>query len=124
MSHCRFEKNIEKNSRLVWVSHTCSNCGYIDWTDVIDARFFNGSYREFSWNYCPCCGNKIINECEEPIDEAYYDPAYICTFDWSLADNGWADHTCSECGYTENLDIHVYLDWNYCPNCGRKIENH
>ena len=32
---------------------------------------------------------------------------------WSLADNGWADHTCSECGYTKNTDIHVRLDWDF-----------
>ncbi len=37
---------------------------------------------------------------------------------WSLADNGWADHKCSNCGYTKNTDIHVTLDWRYCPNCG------
>lgn len=44
-----------------------------------------------------------------------------CHFKWSLADNGWADHTCSECGYRENTDIHVSLGWSYCPNCGRKV---
>lgn len=40
---------------------------------------------------------------------------------WKLADNEWADWTCSNCGYTENAentDIHVHLDWKYCPNCG------
>lgn len=37
---------------------------------------------------------------------------------WKLADNGWADHICSNCGYTENTDIHVRLDWKYCPGCG------
>ena len=37
---------------------------------------------------------------------------------WKLADNGWADHICSECGYTENTDIHVSLGYRYCPNCG------
>lgn len=41
---------------------------------------------------------------------------------WRLADNGWADHICSECGFTENTDIHVSLKWNYCPNCGVKME--
>lgn len=45
-----------------------------------------------------------------------------CRFKWSLARNGWADHTCSECGYRENTDIHVSLGWHYCPNCGRRIE--
>lgn len=44
-----------------------------------------------------------------------------CRFKWSLARNGWADHTCSECGYRENTDIHVSLGWHYCPNCGRKV---
>ena len=37
---------------------------------------------------------------------------------WSLADNGWADHTCSVCGFTKNTDIHVRLGWSFCPNCG------
>lgn len=37
---------------------------------------------------------------------------------WNLADNGWADHTCSECGWVKNTDIHVALGYNYCPNCG------
>lgn len=41
---------------------------------------------------------------------------------WSLADNGWADHTCSECGFCENTDIHVKLDWKYCPKCGTEME--
>lgn len=41
---------------------------------------------------------------------------------WSLADNGWADHTCSVCGYTKNTDIHVRLDWKYCPYCGSRMK--
>ncbi len=41
---------------------------------------------------------------------------------WQLADNGWADHICSVCGYTKNTDIHVSLGWRYCPNCGAKME--
>lgn len=36
---------------------------------------------------------------------------------YSFADNGWADHTCSECGYVENADVHVGF-WDYCPVCG------
>ena len=42
---------------------------------------------------------------------------------WQLADNGWADHICSECGFKHNTDIHVTLNWQYCPNCGAKMEN-
>lgn len=37
---------------------------------------------------------------------------------WQLADNGWADNICSVCGYTINDDIHVHVDYNFCPNCG------
>ncbi|MBP5423868.1 MAG: hypothetical protein J6Y78_15635 [Paludibacteraceae bacterium] len=39
---------------------------------------------------------------------------------WDLADNGWADHICSECRYTVNTDIHVSLgsEYNHCPRCG------
>lgn len=43
---------------------------------------------------------------------------------FELADNGWADHICSECGYTENMDIHVHLDWRYCPMCGARMEGY
>lgn len=39
---------------------------------------------------------------------------------WELADNGWADHICSECRFTINTDIHVGLgdEYNHCPRCG------
>lgn len=37
---------------------------------------------------------------------------------WKPASNGWADHVCSNCGFTENTDIHVSLGWRYCPQCG------
>ena len=37
---------------------------------------------------------------------------------WELADNGWADHICSVCGYRKNTDVHVRLGWSYCPHCG------
>ena len=42
-------------------------------------------------------------------------------WNWKLADNGWADHICSECGFKENTDIHVKLNWGYCPKCGCKM---
>ena len=40
---------------------------------------------------------------------------------WELASNGWANHICSKCGFKENTDIHVKLNWRYCPNCGAKM---
>lgn len=41
---------------------------------------------------------------------------------WELASNGWANHICSECGFKENTDIHVKLNWRYCPKCGAEME--
>lgn len=41
---------------------------------------------------------------------------------WELADNGWANHICSECGYTKNTDIHVVIDYEYCPHCGARMD--
>lgn len=38
-----------------------------------------------------------------------------------FADNGWMDHTCSVCKYRENTDVHVHVDWKYCPRCGAKF---
>ena len=43
---------------------------------------------------------------------------------WSLADNGWADWTCSLCGYTKNTDIHVGLTYRFCPHCGAYMGEH
>ena len=37
---------------------------------------------------------------------------------YELADNGWADHICSVCGWTMNTDVHVSLGYDYCPMCG------
>lgn len=40
---------------------------------------------------------------------------------WKLADNGWADWICPECGWRYNDDIHVTLNYKYCPMCGERL---
>lgn len=40
---------------------------------------------------------------------------------WKLADNGWADWICPKCGWRYNDDIHVTLDYKYCPMCGERL---
>lgn len=40
---------------------------------------------------------------------------------WKLADNGWADWICPKCGWRYNDDIHVTLDYKYCPMCGEYL---
>ena len=37
------------------------------------------------------------------------------------ADNGWLDWICPKCNTKVlNEDVHVHLDWTYCPYCGEK----
>lgn len=40
---------------------------------------------------------------------------------WKLADNGWVDWICPKCGWRYNDDIHVTLDYKYCPMCGEPM---
>ena len=35
---------------------------------------------------------------------------------------GILKHTCQICRFVKRTDIHVALDWNYCPNCGTKMD--
>lgn len=44
---------------------------------------------------------------------------WICKF----ADNGWLDWYCTNCGeLVWNDDIHVHVNWSYCPCCGAKMD--
>lgn len=43
---------------------------------------------------------------------------WIVEFD----DRGWKKHSCSGCGYFRRTDIHVSLNWDYCPHCGAKMD--
>ena len=43
---------------------------------------------------------------------------WIVKFD----DRGWKKHSCSNCGYFRRTDIHVSLNWDYCPHCGAKMD--
>ena len=49
-------------------------------------------------------------------------PVIHAHWKWELADNGWADTTCSNCGHVWNMDVHVSLDYDYCPYCGAKMD--
>ena len=36
-----------------------------------------------------------------------------------FASNGWLDWLCEKCDKViHNNDVHVNLDWKYCPYCG------
>lgn len=58
----------------------------------------------------------------ENIQEA--DVAPVIHAKWQVEDDdrGWIKHICTSCGYTKRTDVHVSLDWKYCPMCGAKMD--
>lgn len=99
-------------------------CGLMDGLrlsgEKIKLEFMAESERD-----CKTCKHSINGNCAgtEECHECMWDSKYeqqpkIGYWKWQLADNGWADHICSECGFKHNTDIHVTLNWKYCPNCG------
>lgn len=52
-----------------------------------------------------------------------YDTNRVGEWLWAVADNGWADHICSECRFTVNTDFHVGIDYPHCPRCGARMAN-
>lgn len=72
-----------------------------------------------------CSGNSFaagVLYCMDKLEEQTKEIETKGEWKWKLADNGWADHICSVCGYTKNTDIHVTLSWKYCPNCGSRMK--
>ena len=61
---------------------------------------------------------KIINQLSREDVELVVHAKWIVEFD----DRGWKKHSCSGCGYFRRTDIHVSLNWHYCPNCGSKMD--
>lgn len=106
-----------------------------DYTELIKALECCGGY-EYRCTECPyydeqdrdSCGDILMCDAANAIEElqkqigkkpfADAEERKTGKWEWELADNGWANHICSNCGYTKNTDIHVYLGYNFCPNCG------
>ena len=41
---------------------------------------------------------------------------------WVYELEDWNKWTCSECGWSKRTDVHVKLGYNFCPNCGARME--
>lgn len=41
---------------------------------------------------------------------------------WIYKLEDWNRWICSECGWSKRTDVHVRLGYNYCPNCGVRME--
>lgn len=50
-------------------------------------------------------------------------PVVHAKWGYEFAINGWKDVSCSNCNFTINVDVHCSVDYNYCPNCGAKMDN-
>lgn len=61
-----------------------------------------------------CVEYQIITS-EQTADVA---PIIHAHWEISLAENGWKDTVCSNCGFTINDDIQVLWNTKYCPECG------
>lgn len=40
---------------------------------------------------------------------------------YEFDDLGHFKGICPVCGYEKRLDVHLYLGWKYCPECGSKM---
>ena len=45
------------------------------------------------------------------------------SFEHEFADNGWINTYCKNCGWTENHDVHVKVDYKFCPGCGGTVKS-
>ena len=59
-----------------------------------------------------------FNEPKDTSTSSFTTDRSVGEWIWELADNGWVNHICPNCGYTKNTDIHVRFDWDFCPICG------
>ena len=68
--------------------------------------------------------NRIMDEieCSDFIDESLCVEVVHGEWKTEFDEFGWKKHTCSICGYVKRTDVHVSLGWNYCPNCGAKMD--
>lgn len=60
------------------------------------------------------CIAGMIKEIVAPVVSAKWQTEYD--------ESGWIKHTCTNCGYKKRTDVHVSLEWKYCPMCGAKME--
>lgn len=65
----------------------------------------------------------VISQGLEKLEQPEVKPVVHARMKYEYADNGWADHICTNCGYTKNTDVHVSLSWSYCPSCGAKLDS-
>ena len=92
--------------------YRCTECSYYE--------------RDNCYDILMCDAVNAIEELQKQIGKkpfADVEERKTGEWEWELADNGWVNHICSNCGYTKNTDIHVYLGYNYCPHCGARMVN-
>ena len=64
----------------------------------------------------------ILTSVEKKLTIEDFEPVRHGRWIIEMDDLGWLKYTCPNCGYVKRTDIHVSLGWNYCPNCGTKMD--
>lgn len=60
-----------------------------------------------------------LNDIAKKVDEESIKAHWHAEF----ANNGWIDWFCPHCKQlVANMDVHINLDWKYCPYCGKKVK--
>lgn len=71
------------------------------------------------------CNNPLYGDVIKVIEDAptiEAEPVRHGQWVIEMDDMGWLKHTCPNCGYVKRTDIHVSLGWNFCPNCGDRMD--
>lgn len=97
------------------MNNVIEGVGFKDWSETASKASrdeYYILYRKFFW---------ILDKIR---DDGKWIVGLRASVKWEhrFANNGWMDHICPVCGYVENTDVHVNLDWRYCPSCGTPIE--
>lgn len=95
---------------------------FIEREAAISARpeYLNPNKGEYNkgWNDC----NNIVYKNIKAIPTA--DVQEVRHGKWVYVDGdlGWADCKCSECGYTDLFEDCTECFYNFCPECGAKMD--
>lgn len=72
------------------------------------------------------CENKIyladLYKCIADMIKEIVAPVVSAKWQTEDDESGWIKHTCTNCGYEKRTDVHVSMEWKYCPTCGAKME--
>lgn len=93
----------------------------IDANALIEKAYWHGEHPDVGNPFAEGVDAVDVSDIDEaPVIEV--EPVRHGQWIIEMDDLGWLKYTCPNCGYVKRTDIHVSLGWNYCPNCGTKMD--